>query len=152
MSAIGVASFAFGGCLAAGVLGLLLHKALPPSHLSSESKDVMKLVLGLIATISALVLGLLIASAKSTYDTQRAELQQLAASIVELDQALAAYGQETQPVRQQFRRVVERQLDVIWPEHGPVNIEPMRITPASVSFLSGLEQLHPATGIQQLMH
>src|SRR5690349_12409025 len=121
MGAIGIASFAFGACFIAGVLGLLLHKALPPSHLTGDSKDVMKLVLGLIATISALVLGLLIASAKSTYDTQRTELQQLAASIVELDQVLAAYGPETQPMRQQFRQVVELQLDVIWPEHGRVN-------------------------------
>jgi fluoride ion exporter CrcB/FEX len=57
----------FGGAL----LGALLRVMLPEHHLSAESKDVVKLAMGLIATMSALVLGLLIASAKSSFDAQR---------------------------------------------------------------------------------
>ena len=62
----------FGGAL----LGALLRVMLPEHHLSAESKDVVKLAMGLIATMSALVLGLLIASAKSSFDAQSSELKQ----------------------------------------------------------------------------
>ena len=74
---------------AAAVSGMVLRKKLPVDHLSEDSKDVIKLVMGLIATMAALVLGLLIASANSSYETQSGELQQVSATIVELDGILA---------------------------------------------------------------
>ena len=65
---------------------------LPEHHLSQDSKDVVKMGMGLIATLAALVLGLLIASAKSSFDAQRTGFQQLAANLVLLDRSLARYG------------------------------------------------------------
>jgi amino acid transporter len=79
---------------AAAVFGIILRKKLPEDRLNENSKGVIKLVMGLIATIAALVLGLLIASANSSYETQRGELQQVSATIVELDGILAQYGPE----------------------------------------------------------
>jgi amino acid transporter len=87
---------------AAAVSGMVLRKKLPDDHLSDDSKDVIKLVMGLIATMAALVLGLLIASANSSYETQSGELQQLSATIVELDGILAQYGPEANEPRQGF--------------------------------------------------
>jgi hypothetical protein len=72
---------------------------LPPHHLSEQSKDTIKLTAGLIGTMVALILGLLVASAKSFFDTQSAELTQMAAQAVHLDRVLAHYGPETKRAR-----------------------------------------------------
>jgi len=96
-STISIIIFAcvFGGALA----GTALRAILPEHHLSSESKDVVKLSMGLVATMSALVLGLLVASAKSSYDTQSTEITDLSARVILLDRMLAHYGPETKELR-----------------------------------------------------
>ena len=88
---------------------------LPEHHLSAESKDVVKLAMGLIATMSALVLGLLIASAKSSFDAQSSELKQDATSIILLDRAMAHYGPEAKDARDLLRRSVVSAIDRMWP-------------------------------------
>jgi hypothetical protein len=99
------------GC---ALLGIFLHAVLPQHHLSSESKDIVKLGMGLVGTMAALVLGLLVASAKGSYDAQRAELIQLSANIAMLDRVLAHYGTETKATRDMLRGVVIRSLDGMW--------------------------------------
>ena len=74
----------FGGAL----LGIFLHAVLPQHHLAADSKDIVKLGMGLVGTMAALVLGLLVASAKGSYDAQGAELTQMSANIAVLDRAL----------------------------------------------------------------
>ncbi len=64
MSALGIASVVFVCCFGAALIGLMLHRLVPERHLDDDSKDTVKLVMGLLATMSALVLGLLIATAK----------------------------------------------------------------------------------------
>jgi hypothetical protein len=81
------------------MFGFLLGKVVPDRHLSSDSKDIVKLATGLIATLSALVLGLLVSSAKGTFDQVNNELTQVAAKTVLLDRALAQYGPETNEIR-----------------------------------------------------
>ena len=100
----------FGGAL----LGILLHSVLPQQHLSNESKDIVKLGMGLVGTMAALVLGLLVASAKGSYDAQSAELTQMSANIALLDRALALYGPETKEARNLLRGAVARVLDQMW--------------------------------------
>ena len=102
----------FGGAL----LGMLLRVVMPEHHLSEDSKDVIKLGMGLIATIAALVLGLVIATAKSSYDTQDAAIKHTAAKILLLDHVLADYGPETKEMRDLIRRILARKIDQIWPE------------------------------------
>ena len=105
------------GCIFGGVLlGLFLRSLLPDHHLSNDSKDTVKLGAGMIATLSALVLGLLVSSAKGTFDTMNAEITQSAAKIILLDRVLANYGPETKAVREQLRRVVAAGIETIWPE------------------------------------
>jgi hypothetical protein len=91
---------------------------LPQDHLSAESTDVVKLVMGLVATMSALVLGLLVSSAKSSYDTQSAELNKMSAKVVFLDRVLAHYGPETREARDVLRGAVVDNLDRIWPQES----------------------------------
>jgi hypothetical protein len=105
----------FGGTL----LGMVLRAILPEQHLSSESKDVVKLGMGLIGTMTALVLGLLIASAKGSFDTQRNGLAQLAANIILLDRALAHYGPESKDAREMLRASVADMLQHTWPQENP---------------------------------
>jgi hypothetical protein len=105
----------FGGTL----LGMLLRGLLPEQHLSGESKDVIKLGMGLIGTMTALVLGLLIASAKSSFDTQRNGMAQLSANIILMDRALAHYGTETKETREMLRASVADMLQHTWPQESP---------------------------------
>ena len=104
----------FGGAL----FGIFLHAILPQNHRSGESKDIVKLGMGLVGTMAALVLGLLVASAKGSYDAQRAELTQMSANIGTLDRALALYGPETKEVRDILRGAVVRALDQMWSKDG----------------------------------
>lgn len=85
MSYIATSSITFCLIFGAGLLGMLLRRALPKDHLSEDSKDVVKLGMGLIGTMAALVLGLLIYSAKASYDTQSTALLKMSADIIWLD-------------------------------------------------------------------
>ena len=91
---------------------------LPENHLSAESKDAVKLSMSLVATMTALLLGLLISSAKDTYDTVRSEVSQMAAKIAFLDRALAAYGPEAANARAECRDVVTDAVRRMWPEES----------------------------------
>src|SRR5882724_5882182 len=92
-----------GGILA----GAGLRKSLPDEHLSAESKDVIRLGSGLVATIAALVLSLLISSAKGSFDVQRNEIRQMTANLILLDRTLDRYGPETRAIRADLRAAVE---------------------------------------------
>ena len=93
------------GCLVAAVLlGRLIRRLLPQEHLSADSRDVIKLAIGLVATMSALVLGLLVSSAKGSYDTERSEVIQMAAKVAFLDRVLAVYGPEAADAQRPLSR------------------------------------------------
>ncbi len=104
--------FVFGGALA----GVFVR--VPTHHQDADTRDVVKLVMGLVATIVALVLSLLIASAHSSYDRQESEVQQLGVQIVQLDGLFAHYGPEANEARAQLRRMVEAELARLWPDAG----------------------------------
>src|SRR6267143_1167963 len=105
------------GCIFGGVLlGLVLRGLLPDYHLRDDSKDTVKVGAGMIATVSALVLGLLVASAKNAFDTTEEEITQRSAKIIFLDRLLADYGPETKDTREQLRRTVAAMIEILWPE------------------------------------
>ncbi len=99
MSSMTISLTAFGCVLGCALLGIFVRSALPPEHLNADSKDVVKLSMGLVATLSALVLGLLIASAKGFYDTQNNELTDMSAKVILLDRLLAHYWPQTKETR-----------------------------------------------------
>lgn len=99
-----IASIVFACAFGCGLLGLYLRELLPVHHLSEDSIGVVKLATGLIATMAALVLGLLISSAKSSFDTANGELVQNAATVIQLDRVLAKYGPETLEIRAALKR------------------------------------------------
>lgn len=97
----------FGGAL----FGMFLRTSLSENHVVGDSKDVVRLGMGLVGTMAALVLGLLIASAKSSFDMQSAELTEMSSKLVLLDRVLAHYGPATQESRDLVRAAVVRTLD-----------------------------------------
>ena len=104
-------------CIFAGaLLGFGLRALLPEHHLSAESKDQVKLGAGLIGTMAALVLGLMVASAKSAYDTQKQEVVEMSAKIAFLDRILHHYGSGTEEIREVLRRGVARAFERTWAE------------------------------------
>jgi hypothetical protein len=115
------------GCLVGAVLlGRALRRFLPEDHLTSDSRDTIKLAMGLVATMTALVLGLLVSSAKGAYDVERSEVIQMAAKVTFLGRVLAAYGPEAAGVRALLRDNVEEGIRQIWP--GEMR-RPTQLTP-----------------------
>jgi hypothetical protein len=90
------------------LLGRRVRRYLPADHLSADSRDAVKLAMSLVATMTALLLGLLVSSAKGTYDTARSEVIQMAGKVAFLDRVLALYGPETADARAEFRDAVRR--------------------------------------------
>lgn len=119
MSSVTIAAIVF-ACVSGGaLLGMALPAILPGHHLNPDSKDAVKLGMGLVATMAALVLSLLTGSAKTSFDTQDAEVKQNAADTITLDRVLAHYGSDTRELRDAIRRAVASRLAELWPESGP---------------------------------
>ena len=117
----------FGGAL----LGMFLRGQIPEHHLSEGARDVIKLGMGLIATMTALVLGLVIARAKSSYNMQDDAVKHTAAKVLLLDRMLANYGKETNEARDLLRRTVASRVDAIWPKERS---QPARLDASEMVF------------------
>src|SRR5881397_2175803 len=111
-----VGALVFAVLFGAGLLGVRVRAMLPENHLNSDTKDAVKVGMGLVATMAALVLGLLVASTKGAYDTQKGEVTRMAAKIVFLDRVLANYGSETAETRDLLRRSVGNAINRMWPD------------------------------------
>jgi hypothetical protein len=108
----------FASLFAGAMFGMLLRPLLPVNHLNEDSKGVVNLGAGIIGTMAALVLGLLVASAKGNYDTRYNEVLDASAKIALLDRILAQYGPEAKSTREQLRGTVANAADRVWPEGG----------------------------------
>ena len=118
MKPIEVSTIIFFCIFGGSMLGMWLRTILPEHHLNAETKDLVKLGVGLIGTMAALLLGLLVASAKSSYDTRSSELTQMAANTILLDRTLAHYGPETAEVRGILKGAVARMIALVWGTDG----------------------------------
>lgn len=113
---IALISFA---CMAMGSgIGWFVRRRLPGVHLASDSRDVVKLGAGLIATQAALVVGLLVSSSKGSFDSTNAGLTQIGAKVILLDHVLGRYGPEAGETRRNLRTTLSNGIDRIWPKHG----------------------------------
>jgi hypothetical protein len=103
-------------CLCAGiVLGSLIRSRLPDDHLREDSKDVVKMASGMIATLVALVIGLLVSSSKSSFDQASSGVTQMGAKIILLNRALVRYGPETKAIRERMREQIATSVERLWP-------------------------------------
>jgi hypothetical protein len=137
----------FGGSLC----GIFLRDALPKPQVSPEAKDLIKLGMGLIGTMTALVLGLLISSAKDSFDSKSKELTDMSASVVILDRTLAHYGPQTGPVRHLLHQAVARVLDQTWSKGGTRSSQPAPSAAGAEGIYDGIQALSPKDDSQRFL-
>ena len=116
MSEFAVALTVF-ACLSLGIwLGIHLSARLPAHHVSEDSRDVVTIALGVVATLAALVLGLMVASAKSSFDTRSDDIKQSAARIILVDRELRQYGADAAPIRALLKKLAQSRIELAWRE------------------------------------
>jgi hypothetical protein len=113
-----VFAFVFGGAL----FGMYLGRILPPEHLSSDAKNVIVVSMTMVATLAAMVLGLLIASAQSSLDEKDGELRKAGGLLVLLDRTMAEYGPETAEARKLLKQTMVARIELIWPEEKAATV------------------------------
>jgi len=153
MNAMTVALIAFACTFGGALLGLFLRTLLPEDHLRDDSRDALKLGTGLIATLVALVLGLLVGSAKSSFDAMNTGLTELGAKSILLDRTLAQYGPETMEARDLMRSSLASSIELIWLE-DKTSKEGLKIAEAGTrmeSIQGELRKLSPGNDSQRLL-
>ncbi len=137
----------FGGAL----FGMFLRTVLPEHHLNDASKDLVKLVMGLIATLAALVLGLLVASSKNSFDTVNEGFRESAAKIILLDRALAQYGPETKEVRDLLKAGFTTRVEQFFTKRqsGNSTLNSTQATATMEGFQQRLRALSPQNDTQR---
>ena len=152
MSSLGVSCVVFACIFAATLVAMFVKRLLPEKHLSADSKDVVKLGMGLIATLAALVLGLLIATAKGTYDTQSSAVKEYAANVILLDRVLKQYGlEETKDARVLLQKASQATMASLWPDSGAgsATFAPGETKGPLESLYENVAQLEPKTDAQR---
>jgi hypothetical protein len=133
------------------LLGRRVRRYLPEEHLSADSKDAVKLALGLVATMTALVLGLLINSAKGGYDTKRTEVIQMAAKVAFLNRVLALYGPEAAEARDELRAVVADAVQRMWPSERRQSAQLLPNEQLGDAFYVAIHRLSPRDDTQRAL-
>jgi hypothetical protein len=139
----------FGAALAA----MVVRRGFPSQHLEGESKDVLRLVLGFITTLTAMVLSLLISSGYSAYQWQKAELQQLGVHVDQIDRALADFGPDTIELRGRFRQMIAATITRVWPadDGGPSTYAPVSVQQDGEALFSSIANLVPKSDLQRIV-
>ena len=131
MSPIGTAMLAFILIIGGAAAGMGLRRVLPEHHLSGDSKDVIKLATALVATMTALVLALLFASTRQSFERNSVSVSRMTSDLRQLDRVLAEFGPEAVPVRAVLREEVSPLIDSIWKDDAagrPVIEKPLEQT------------------------
>lgn len=152
MDASVVGGVVFACAFLGALLGMFLRNVLPERYFDAESRDTVKVGIGLIATMTALVLGLVTASAKGAFDEASTSIRQSATEILALDRALARYGPETAEIRQGMRREVGGRIEMIWPRDSsePVSLDPTRLS-AVEALADAIRSLTPRDETQRAL-
>jgi hypothetical protein len=137
----------FGGAL----VGVVVQPLLSERHLHPDSRDVVKMATGLIGTLAALVLGLLIASAKSSFDQKTNQVRQMTATTILMDDLLMQYGPEATHLRILLRQSIPPLANRIWHEEAVPAGRPVRFESSaeSLAFENELERLSPTNDTQR---
>ena len=133
MSSLLIALFVFICVFGGSIFGQWLSPHLPEAHRSSESHDAVKLATGLISVLAALVLGLLIASIKNSFDTTDSQIRQFASTLILLNETLRDYGPETATTREMLRRYTARAIEDNWPEASSTPVKMENSTPTTIT-------------------
>src|SRR5438094_2896762 len=128
-SVIGLISFVaiFGGAL----LGIFAARRLPEHHLSNETRTAVSVSAAIVGTLSALVLGLMISTASSSFATQSGEMTAISVDLVRINRMMQRYGPEADDVRAKLRTYATAKMQDLFPESG----EPSQTSEATVRMM-----------------
>lgn len=133
-------------------LGVRLRDRLPEAHLTGDSKEVIRLATALIGTMAAVVLALLFASTRSSYEETNSSVARLTAGVIELDQLLTAYGGPDSPtLRKALRNDVNLTIEAIWRDDSPAASQLLQPVIHQETVLYKLRQLTPGTPAQSAL-
>jgi hypothetical protein len=147
MNSIPLSGIVFACVFAAALVGMAIRRVLPEEHLCTDVKETVRLSTALISTMAALVLGMLVSSAKSTYDARKNEVAEMSSEIVSIDRSLERYGPETGNIRNEFRLVVAEGIQRIWPSQTSLASE-LRPGGKGETLADQLDHLEPKTSTQ----
>ncbi|WP_439612256.1 hypothetical protein [Reyranella sp.] len=105
----------FGG----GLIGLYVARALPSHHLTKESGAVVKLSAAVVASLTSLVLALMLSAANGAYSVNAGIVTKLGSDIIQLDHMLRAYGPEADAARVHLRDYAGRKSEELFPAAPP---------------------------------
>ena len=148
MSSFGVGLVAFGCIFGSASMGMLLRVYVPEDHQSADTQRIVNLGAGIIGTMAALVLGLLIASAQESYNAQNGELIAIAAKIGLIDRGLALYGPGAQTSRDLLRSELNSAVAKLWPK-GQASQDSLHATTAPDLLYATIQMLTPQNDIQR---
>jgi hypothetical protein len=153
MNSVSIFLISFVSIVAGAALGMVLRARLPAAHLGTETREFVRLGAGLLATLAAVVISLMIASAKTSYDTQDAHFRQFAAHLVLVDQLLEQYGPEAVNIRILMRQAVPAAMDRIRREKATASPQDSAFSSSSVAeqLYNAIEALSPATDAQRAL-
>ena len=145
MSSLILSLIVFVVVLGGSFFGAFLRNVLSDHLLTDDSREVIKLGAGLIGTLAALVLGLMVAAAKGSYDTQNNEVRKIASDVILLDLTLEHYGPEARGTRDLLRRAVGPMVEQIWREStsDAATRAPFEATVAGNAAYESIRQLSP---------
>src|SRR3954451_3130704 len=148
--AVIVLGVVFGGAL----FGMFLKRVLPEQHLIADARDVIRIVMAMLATLAAVVLGLLTNSAISSFAEKEAELRAGAVQFIMLDRTLAAYGPESKDARNVLKQVLTERISLIWPRKGSggVSLDALGGTAGSELIQQEILTMSPQTERQRWLH
>ena len=136
MASLFTAFITLGSLCAGALFGSLIRNRLPDHHLRDDSRDVIKMASGMIATLVALVIGLLVTSSKSTYDQASGGVTQIGAKVILLDRVLDRYGPETKAIRKRIKEGIATSIDQLWPAGG------LNPSFAAIERPTGMDEVH----------
>jgi hypothetical protein len=146
-----IAAILFVVLVSVALLGRRVRRYLPGDHLSADSRDSVKLAMGLVATMTALLLGLLVSSAKGTYDNVRGEVMQMAAKVAFLDRVLALYGPEATGARGELRDAVADAVRRMWPSERRASGQLVANEQLGDAFYVTIQRLSPHDDAQRAL-
>jgi hypothetical protein len=151
MDPMGIGALVFGCTFSGALLGILFRAQLPAEHLDADSRDVVKLVMGLVATMAALVLGLLISSAHSAYEEQQGEVRQLGNDVYQIDRMLAHLGPDAAAARVSLHNVVAADVARTWSNDraAATSFAPARERSEAEDLFERIANLSPTTNAER---
>jgi hypothetical protein len=147
MHSLAMSALVFALIFISALVGMAIRRAAPDDHFSPEAKDTVRLAIGLVVTMTGLVLGMLVSSAKTFYDSEKNQVAEMSSQIILLDDLFSTYGPETRQTRIEARDFVEDAVDRIWPRDKSQMYQ-LRPTNNAQNLYQQLELLVPKNAAQ----